>query len=385
MTQDGNPGPDVPALTVTGSTIAKGEMHPNARLSNAVLYAWVVVIAVVLAASFVHISHMVLNVDEIDHYPQIRSFLKHDFRLSPDIPELPGYHYVVFLIASLFGAESVVAIRLISFGISLASMGVFGLLAKQLSSPDATSKTFQYIFFPLLYPFLFLIYTEVASLLMVFLGVYLTLRQKYHVAGVIGIMSCLVRQDNIVWVGFMFLLMVISVVRPMRADASLRSLTGDGRGLRLLRAIVGNGATYLAGFVLFAAFVLINKGVAVGDAEMHPSFVLHLANIYCLLFTFFFMFLPMNIANAAKIGNLIRRHRLAVLYMVGFFLLFMATFKIDHPYNTEPWAIRWFLSNRILTFFLRSRLLKALFFLPILYSVLSLFCTKLYAQQYYLI
>jgi alpha-1,2-glucosyltransferase len=182
----------------------------------------------------------------------------------------------------------------------------------------------------------------------------------------------------------MFLLMVINLVGDMPTETPLRSLIAHGRGARLLRVIAGRGATYLAAFVLFGVFVVINKGVAIGEPEMHPSFVLHAANIYCLLFTFFFVFLPMNIANAPKIVNLIRQHRLAVLYMAGFFLLFMATFKIDHPYNTQRWA-QWFLSNRILTFSRQSRLREAIFFLPIGYSVLSLLCTRLYARQYYLI
>jgi alpha-1,2-glucosyltransferase len=363
---------------------SQGETHPDKQLSNAALYAVVAVIAVVLAASFVRISHMKLNVDETFCYPEIRRFLKHDFRLSPNITTAPGYPCLAFLLATLFGAESVAGLRLISCGISLLSIGTFYLLTKQLKAPDAPSKTFQYIFFPLLYPFLFLIYTDVTSLLMVFLGICLTLKQKYHLAGAIGIMSCLVRQDNIIWVGFMFLLMAISTVRAMYPDASLRSLTQDARGLPLVGAIVRKGAIYLLAFALFVACVVVNRGVALGDAAMHPSFVLHSANIFCLLFTFFFMFLPMNIANAPKIANLVRRHPFTVLYMAGFFLFFIATFKIDHPYNTQAWA-QWFLSNQILSFFLQSQALKVLFFLFTLYAVLLLFCTKLCANQYYLI
>lgn len=358
-------------------------MYSATRGSKAAFYAWVGVIALILAASFAYISRTKIHVDEEFHYRFITSLLKHNFHHDPDIPQLPGYHYLVFAIASLFGAESVTAIRIISFGISLVSIGAFYLLVNQLTAADASTKTLEYIFFPLLYPFLFLIYTDVTSLLMVLLGVYLTLRQRYHFAGVVGIMACLVRQDNIVWVGFMFLLMVINLLGKMHTETSLWSLIAGGRSARLFCVIAGRGATYLAAFVLAAAFVAINGEVAMGDREMHPSFVLHAANIYCLFFTFFFMFLPMNIANAPKIVKLLRRHRLAVLYMAGFFLLFMATFKIDHPYNRESWD--WFLSNRILWFFLRSRLRETIFFLTIAYSILSVLCTRLYAQQYYLI
>jgi alpha-1,2-glucosyltransferase len=220
--------------------------------------------------------------------------------------------------------------------------------------------------------------------LLVSLAIYLTLRERYYLAGLVGILSCLVRQDNIVWVGFMFLLLVLDVLRPGNINAVTRVGERLGVGMATIRTVAVNGAVYLAAFTLFAAFVFVNKGVAVGNVEMHGLSRIHLGNVYFLLFTFFFMFLPMNLAKAPMIVALVRRHKLAPVYIIGFFLLFLATFTIDHPYNTEPWA-QWFLSNQILTYFNQDPLRKAMFFLPVLYSVLSLLTTRLYDREYYLI
>lgn len=347
-------------------------------------YAIVAMIGLALVGSFVFVTGMMLNVDETFHYPQIVNFLRHDFRQSPALTMLPGYHFAVFAVASVFGLSSVVAIRFISFCISLLSIAVFHLLAQHLRANDADSKTLQYVFSPLLYPFFFVIYTDVTSLLMVTLGVLLTLRKQYYMAGLVGLLACLVRQNNIIWVGLMFLLMAADALRERNAIGRQRFWEPAGNATGLGATVAKRGAVYLAGFALFVVFVIINKGVAVGDTERYPSFTLHPENVYCMLFTFFFLFLPMNIANVEKIGRLLRRNRLAVVYAAGFFVLFMATFDITHPYNTEPWA-QWFVSNRILSYFLQSPLHKALFFLPILWSVLSLSCTRLYAREFYLI
>ena len=360
-------------------------MQREGKIPIIVVGAGLAAVAVVLAASFVLIMDMELNVDETFHYPQIKNFLEFDFHLGPSATTvLPGYHYAVFAIASIFGAKSVAAIRFISFCIAILSMAAFYILARHLREQDSLSKTLQYIFFPLLYPFFFFIYTEALSILLVCLAIYLTLRKRYYVAGLVGILSCLVRQDNIMWVGFQFLLLVLDVLRAGNINAVTRTGERRGVGMAAIRTVAVNGAVYLIAFALFAAFVFVNKGVAVGDAEMNRLLRPHLENVYFLLFTFFFMFLPMNLAKAPKIVALVRRHKLVPVYLIGFFLLFLATFTIDHPYNAEPWA-QWFLSNRVLTYFKQDMLRKALFFLPILYSVLSLLTTRLYERKYYLI
>ena len=359
-------------------------MRREGKIPIIVVGAGLAAVAVVLAGSFVLIMDMKLNVDETFYYPQIKNFLEFDFHLNPSISMLPGYHYAVFALALIFGAKSVASIRFISFCIAILSMAVFYVLARHVREQDSPSKTLQYVFFPLLYPFFFVIYTEALSILLVCLAIYLTLRERFYLAGLVGILSCLVRQDNIMWVGFMFLLLVLDVLRAGNINAVTRTGERRGVGVATIWTVAVNGAVYLATFTLFAAFLFVNKGVAVADVEANQLSRIHLGNVYFLLFTFFFMFLPMNLAKAPKIVALVRRHKLVPVYIIGLFLLFLATFTIDHPYNTEPWA-QWFLSNQILTYFKQDPLRKALFFLPILYSVLSLLTTRLYERKYYLI
>jgi alpha-1,2-glucosyltransferase len=57
-------------------------------------------------------------------------------------------------------------------------------------------------------------------------------------------------------------------------------------------------------------------------------------------------------------------------------------FKNDHPYNNI--ATYYFIRNFILVAFTKSNALKALFFLPMLYTFLSLIVTPLSRKSWYL-
>ncbi len=109
------------------------------------------------------------------HYAQIKNFIDFNFNLNSHLSMLPGYHYTIFPIAWLFGVSSVPSIRLITLFISIFSIIVFFIAPRYVSKNDSEAKTLQYILFPLLYPFFFVIYTDVLSLLLVTLGVYLTI------------------------------------------------------------------------------------------------------------------------------------------------------------------------------------------------------------------
>jgi alpha-1,2-glucosyltransferase len=69
------------------------------------------------------------------------------------------------------------------------------------------------------------------------------------------------------------------------------------------------------------------------------------------------------------------------LIIFAFFLIYIFTFKIDHPYNIN----QYFLRNKLLVYFTSSIILKILFFIPVAYSILSISVTELYEKSFYLI
>ncbi len=96
-----------------------------------------------------------------------------------------------------------------------------------------------------------------------------------------------------------------------------------------------------------------------------------------MLFIFFFLFLPLNIQNFQRIKNMIKTDKKFLLLIFLMFPIYFITFKL-HPYNYGLF----FLRNILLSYF-QSDIFKALFYLPIAYSILSIRVTCLLKKYYY--
>ncbi|MDB4977901.1 MAG: alpha,2-glucosyltransferase [Candidatus Peribacteria bacterium] len=327
--------------------------------------------------------------DENFHFDQISRFTKYNWSMVPSLTTLPGYHGIVAAVWWLSGFSATLPVfRSISFGISLFSILAFFLCVRFLDPEHALLKTMQYILLPVLFPFLFLLYTDISSLLFLFLALYAVLTRHYWLAGILSILCVLTRQNAIVWLGFLFLLVWIhhSVTPSLPGETYFQEARRRVREVLKSRQVLWRAVfrsfTFLVGMVLFAVFVYWNHGIAIGDKEAHPFPAIHFGNIYLLLFLFFFIFLPLNIANLPRIRRLLKVHMDSVLVLlVLFFFFYWFTFQNTHPFNQQDYS--WWLRNRILIFFTQSALLRVLFFLPIAYSVLSIAATRLVWSSFY--
>ena len=342
------------------------KMAPMKRATFIIL----LLVSITFVFSFLLIKDNKLIVDETDHYPQIKRFINRDFTLDPELTTIPGYHLILALFASLLSLSSTSSIRFLSLLFSMFSVLTFFLFAKRIHPDSSLIKTLHYCFFPILFPFFFLIYTDVFSLLLILLSSYTLLRRRYYLAGTIGTLSILVRQNNVVWVVFLCMFNYLEEY-------------GYRLNIETLKRWMKHCSFFLIGLVMFGIFLILNRGIAIGAGMMHPSFSFHLGNIYFMLFLFFFLFLPLNISNLPKISLLLKRNWRIAIGVVCAFFIYMFTFVIDHPFNLQ-WA-DYFLRNRVLLFFSSTTLLKVLFFLPIAYSVLSIIVTKLWHKPFYLI
>lgn len=145
---------------------------------------------------------------------------------------------------------------------------------------------------------------------------------------------------------------------------------------------------FLFGIIIFGLFVLINGSMIIGEgADKNFPIFLYFGNVYFCLFMFFFLFLPLNISNRHKINHLIKTNRWVIIGILGFFIFYLLTFNQLSPNNLkgeERLIINYFLRNEILITFTSSILFKILFFIPVVYSLLSIAITPLYKKSYYL-
>ncbi len=337
----------------------------RSRTQNVLLIALILIITLPLLLSIRQDTN--LHVDERDHLDQITRFLKGEKTLNPLLTTIPGYHLILATLLKPFPNPALPLARTLTFIFSLLSILVFFLIVKKIDPTSLFTKTLQYAFFPVLFPFFFLLYTDVFSLLLVLAAFFFALRKSYNLTAFIGVASIAVRQNNILWLLFLFTFMFFQEYSTINKESIKNHLKKSW--------------LFLLGFIAFAIFLFINQGIAIGDKTGHPGGIFF-GNIYFLLFLFFFLLLPYNLANLKKIKEKIKEKPKIILLLLVILMFYLFTFKNTHPYNQE--AYNFFLRNQILNFFTSSLFLKILFFLPIAGSMLSLWTTKLPSKACYL-
>ncbi len=340
--------------------------------------ALLLILPVILVLTFLTIATHGTMGDEGFHWSQLKLFLAGDYKMDPSITNIPGFHFIVMLFAKVFVLEGLPALRTYSLVLGTLSIFAFYLCARALRPGEAHLRTYQYAFLPILFPFFFLLYTDATSLLFVLMALWAAVSRHAKTAAIFAILSVCIRQTNIIWLFFILLYVLLDqgfideFFVSVRRHVSRITLTFTSSLARKpWKEWLGTLWVFGLGFVLFAIFVKVNGGVAIGDKGAHPFPAFHLGNVYFLLFCFFFLFLPIHVANLGKISEMIAKRKLLwMLFILGFFAFYMLTFVNDH-YNNQA-GLAFFLRNKILVFYTKTLVHKAVFFLPIVYAVLSL-------------
>lgn len=307
---------------------------------------WYFAVAVAFLAGYVALLDNPVMVDEVQNSGQVSSFAAGNVSIDPLITMIPGYHLVLAFLCAVTGWESVAAMRFFTMLISGFAVGAFFASARAMHVQRPALRTLQFSFLPVMFPYFLLIYTDVLSVLLVLLLLLSSVKGRFTLAGAAGLLACVVRQNNIIWVGF---------------AAVMAYLVEYGWHWRPVTEPLRRFWSYVFTGALFVVFVFVNRGVAVGDTAAHPSFSLHMTNVWFLLFISFFLFLPLAVAHRREIAALFGRWWVWATG-AGLFALFALTFVNDHPYNIV-WG-EYYLRNRLLIFFSSSWLWKTVFFVP---------------------
>lgn len=304
------------------------------------------------------------RVDESVHLEQIHDLEQGRWRLDPRLTTLPGYHAVVAGTLRLVGASELPAARAVTLVLSATTLLVFGALCSRYGSPKSTAfRVVQLAFLPILFPFFFLVYTDVPALLLVLLAVWLADRPRPVLAPLAALAAVLVRQSNIVWVAFVALVHLRALRRR------------DGERGRVLRRseILTHAAPYGLLGVGFVVFVLLQGGVAMSQKRLHPVGTLHMTNLYFFLFILLVCCLPLLEARGRRILDLLRRRPWIPALLIPALFPFAWSFELGHPHN----RYLTFLRNLILDFFRHDDLGLLVFYGACCAALLSLAVTPL--------
>jgi alpha-1,2-glucosyltransferase len=309
--------------------------------------------------------------DERWYALQVEWFLSGRYELIP-ITMLPGYHVVLAALLAPLGLFVDHAARGANLLVSLLLVPLALSLARRHGDPTPEMKAAQSLLQPLLFPFLFLVYTDAWSLVLLAALLLATLARRYWWAAAAGLAGTLVRQDFIAWVALAYAL------------ATLEGLDA-WPGPRALSECIWKKAreAYPLLLVIAAllAFVAWNGAVTRGDQALHRPGI-NLTNVYVFLLCAWMVFLPQNLHAAPRIIARLRDWRVLAALAIGF-AIYLATWSNLHPYNQENH--RHHLRNEALHWLTLDLRIRAAAFVPIAWSALTLLTTPLAERRFLLL
>lgn len=316
------------------------------------------------------------RVDEEAHFGQIQIFWSGRLETPAElgITMLPGYHAAVALLTKLAGVTSLSGARATALLITIPSIFIFALLARRAGDNNPPQSALVYFLCPLFFPYFFLLYTDISSITFVMLGVLLTLYNRYYSAAFTLLLSMLIRQDNVIWAFFCFLLGLHQIYTDTMVTSEIKS-----RLTTVLRNVVKNLWAFPALFVAFITFVVINGGVAIGDPESHKLGQIYPTQVFLCLLTLFVLMLPLHLANTKRIAALLYERPIWLFAGACGLPLFILTFWADHGYNN----FSGFVHNEVVSWLRASLRNKILAYLGIIWCFYSLIVTKLAEQRFY--
>lgn len=302
--------------------------------------------------------------DEKYHYRQIGMFWKGRYEIIPMLTTIPGYHATISLFMSLTDDLSVMKARIVSFLFSLICLFVFYLIAKkQPENKDPVRKVLQFAFLPISFIYFPMVYTDLFSTLLVLLAFYFVIQKRFHLAAIISIVSITSRQNNIVWLVFLWMYSYFSIYR---FSISLKIIFEHLRKTFL----------FPIGILAFGVFVWLNGSIAVGDKGSHQA-GFYLGNIYFFLAIVGVLFLPVLVS---KINKKSFQSKSFLFFGIGIGLLLALSFlffpPVLHGYNFDTR----FLRNIILTSIYQKYIWA--YAIAIFLGYLSLYMMKLEKHAY---
>ncbi|CAG9322798.1 unnamed protein product [Blepharisma stoltei] len=287
--------------------------------------------------------------DEIFHIKQLGTYLNWDFATWDDkITTLPGLYIASWIILQVFPIHKflglVFASRLIN--------ALFGSLCWYLLRSLKDPKTSEII---MLYPPLFLsgclYYTDNAALLSILLSYLFLKNKKNKLSALIGLFSIICRQTNIIWIGY-FVLIEISAGLGPSLYQNIKTIW------KQKYAIIQTYFPFIILLILFIAFLIVNKGIAVGDRENHIP-VFHFTQIcYLALIMALYTDYDQNLwIKALKQLKNVFLFLWLVLISLG-----VTYFTYEHPFIIAD--------NTHYTFYIWKNILKPyLYIFPILFEI----------------
>jgi alpha-1,2-glucosyltransferase len=271
-------------------------------------------------------------VDESFHGKQIKRIYREDPRFVEGLTTIPGYHYALAYIGRItnpifdYGEHPKIReIRVFHLVFSFILPIILFFLVKKLEQ----NKELVFILtaMPIAFIFSLMVYTDIPSLVFFLCALFFHMKKQYGFASLFMILDIAIRQDNVIWLGFLISILLYEVYQKYNKVNKY-----------FVQEFLTSSLGYLIVIFIFSIFYVFNGGVAIGDKTAHPSMSFHFENIWVFFALFSFMFLPLVVFEFKNIFVFFAKRKVLSIFLIilGYFI-FIYTFVADHPYNQSIW------------------------------------------------
>ena len=281
------------------------------------------------------------------------------FQWDPKITTLPGLYVIATLLLSPLELCNTFHLRCLNLLATFLNLYFTYDIVKQISITRRTQRwsswtrllvAYNVTFFPPLFFWHFLYYTDVASVNVTLLMLMLHLCRRFKSAAFVGFLSVLIRQTNVIWVTFVAVERAFDLLdREANKSISLEEYRSLNYLRLLWRKIMeewSHGLTSFVKFIVgtcigllpyatvgltFLAFVIWNKGIVIGDRAAHVP-TIHIPQLlYFSVFLFCFLW-PYMIVHWKSYFNFLQTHWVCGSLLVALLTVIVHSNTLVHPY-----------------------------------------------------
>jgi alpha-1,2-glucosyltransferase len=342
------------------------ERHPILKL-------WILIfLTAPLALSMLALLPNQPIADELIHLPQIQSFMSGSMVLSGLVAMPPGFHYSIASIAGFLNLSNLTDLRAINATFTLFCPILFWLYLKFDEGQFKDIRSTQLLLSPIVWPFFFLLYTDLSSLLLVLASLVLVKRRHVIPAALICTISLAFRQNNIFWIALLWLIALVQTF-PLNFSIKKNGFSTP-KFLGALAQSFRKTAAFLIPLGAFALFIYLNGGVAMGNKDLHQTSGIYPTQIFFFLLVIWIILLPLHIHNLPAIFSFTLKNKLIIVGLGMLASLYLLTFDISHPYNFPS---DYFIRNWMLYKLKDHPTCRLLAFIPMVWALLSIVTTRL--------
>jgi alpha-1,2-glucosyltransferase len=339
-------------------------------------------IGIVMLVIMSSILPMEMIADEFSHLGQIALFRISNYSIIPSLTMPPTYHLLIGEAVKALQIDNFSGIRIVSSILSFMAVILAWTYYKNQKSPFILLQSLQLFFSPLLWPFYWILYTDIPSLVLTLLSLIFFLKQRYTLSAFSCLISLLFRQHNIFWVLLIWFM-------AMEQTGCIKNLINIFYGskqsfaknsISAIYKCTTSSGMYLIPIICFVVFVYINNGIALGDRQAQRFGGIFPLQIFSCLFFLGLLLLPLHLSNSMQILKSLKNHLWLPILIGVLFVIYMKTFKIEHVHNFQS---DYFLRNWLLFLLDGHFWYKVAAFGLIAFSFLSLIATPLKSPLYY--